>query len=192
MRFPSLRRSNFQGPLKSCSSRASKIKFSAVSRRSCPSQTVRKRGLLGFSAAAGGTDVIEGDGATTEEDEREGEGGEGQRKFVTVLAQESIMEVNFGDGDGQIDAYGKGGGAGEEADDHEQSAKEFAEGGEIAHPCGQPQAGDEMNVLLQAVENFMITVADHDGAEGETHDQKREGLQSIEVAQMVPPCEKTA
>jgi hypothetical protein len=38
----------------------------------------------------------------------------------------------------------------------------------------------------------VIAVADHDGAEGETHDQKREGLQSIEVAQVVPPCEKTA
>jgi hypothetical protein len=31
--------------------------------------------LLGFPAAAGGEDVVEGDGAGTEEDEGEGEGG---------------------------------------------------------------------------------------------------------------------
>jgi hypothetical protein len=30
----------------------------------------------------------------------------------------------------------------------------------------------------------------HDGAESETHDKEREGLQAIEVAQVVPPAKE--
>jgi hypothetical protein len=33
----------------------------------------------------------------------------------------------------------------------------------------------------------VISVADHDCAEGEAHDEEREGLQAVEVAQADPP-----
>jgi hypothetical protein len=33
----------------------------------------------------------------------------------------------------------------------------------------------------------VIAVHDHDGAQSQTHDEKGEGLQAIEIAQNVPP-----
>jgi hypothetical protein len=39
-----------------------------------------------FGAAAGGADVIEGDGAAAEKGEGKGEGGEGQGEFVSAVA----------------------------------------------------------------------------------------------------------
>jgi hypothetical protein len=38
-------------------------------------------------------------------------------------------------------------------------------------------------MMLQATENFVISVAQHDSAQGETHDEERERLQAIKVAQ---------
>jgi hypothetical protein len=42
-------------------------------------------------------------------------------------------------------------------------------------------------MLLQPPENLMVSVADHYGAQGESHDEERERLQAIEVAQGIPP-----
>jgi len=114
--------------------------------------------------------VIEGDGSAAEEDQCEGQGGQGEREFVTVLAHQSVVPVNFCDGDRHIDADSEGGGAGEEADQQEQSAEEFREGGEIAGPGGQTKAMNELGVVLQAAEHFVVSVADHDGAQSEAHD----------------------
>ena len=57
--------------------------------------------------------MIECDGACTEEDETEGQGSEREWEFVTPIAHQSVMKVDFGDGDGQIDANGKSREAGE-------------------------------------------------------------------------------
>jgi hypothetical protein len=38
-------------------------------------------------------------------------------------------------------------------------------------------------MVVESAEDFVISVADHDGAEGEAHDEEREGLQAVEVAQ---------
>jgi hypothetical protein len=128
--------------------------------------------------------MIERDGACTEEDETEGEGGEREREFVTPIAHQSVMEVDLGDGDGQIDANGKSREAGEQADQHEDAAKKFGKGGKVCGPAGESKTGDELNVVLKAAENFMVSVANHDGAQGKAHDKESQGLQAIKVAQV--------
>ena len=74
------------------------------------------------------------------------------------------MEVNLGDGDAQIEADCGAGDASEEADKDEDPSEKFGEGGEIGRPGGKPQADDELDVMVQAAENFLISVAEHDGA----------------------------
>ena len=101
------------------------------------------------------------------------------------------MKMYFGDGDGEIDADGESSDAGEEADQHEQAAKEFGEGREVGGPAGQSEAGDELYVVVKSAEDLVISVDDHDGAQGETHDEKRQGLQTIEVAHVVSSGEET-
>lgn len=128
--------------------------------------------------------MIECDGACTEEDETEGKGSEREREFVTPIAHQSVMKVDFGDGDGQIDANGKSREAGEQADQHKDAAKKFGKGGKICGPAGEPEAGDELNMVVESTENFMVSVSDHDGAQGKAHDKESQGLQAIKVAQV--------
>jgi hypothetical protein len=146
--------------------------------------------LFGFPAAAGGADVIEGNGAAAEEDEGESNGGESQGEFVSVVAHQSVVEVNFGDGDGQIDADGESGCASEQAQEDEDAAKEFRKGREVASPGGESEAVDELGMVLKPAENLVVAVAEDDGAEGEAHDEEREGLQAVEIAHEVPPGER--
>ena len=146
--------------------------------------------LLGFSASAGGANVVEGDGASAEEDEAKGQRGQRQREFVAAVAQQSVMEVYFCDSHRQIDADGKSGAAGEQPEEHEEAAKELGKGGEIRHPGRESKAGDDLNVVVKSTEDLLISVSDHHGAEGQAHDEKSERLQAIEVAQMVPPAER--
>ena len=155
-----------------------------ASETGCPSR------LLGFPAAAGCTDVIERDGAAPEEDEGECEGGQRQGEFVSVVAHQSVVEVHLGDSYGQIDADGESGHASEQSQQDEQAAKEFGERRQVGGPGRKSEAGDELSVVLESAENFMVSVAEHDSAEGEAHDEKREGLQAIEVAHAVPPSER--
>ena len=129
--------------------------------------------------------MVECDGASAEEDKSEGKGGQSQGEFVAVLAHQSVMEVHLGNGDGHVNADGKSSGAGKQADQHEQAAKKFGEGGEICGPAGQSEAGNELNVVVKSSENFLVPVADHDGAQGKTHDQQSQGLQAIKVAQVI-------
>ena len=146
--------------------------------------------LFGFSASAGGANVVEGDGASAKEDEAKGQRGERQREFVSPVTQQSVMEVYFCDSHRQIDADGKSGAAGEQPEEHEEAAKELGKGGEIGHPGRESKAGDELNVVVKSTEDFLISVGDHHGAEGQAHDEQSERLQAIEVAQMVPPAER--
>jgi hypothetical protein len=95
------------------------------------------------------------------------------------------MEVNFGDGHGHIDANGKSGGAGKQADEDEDTAEKFGKGGKVGAPGGQTQAGDELNVVGKSAEDLVVTVCGHDGAQGEPHNEKSEGLQAIKVTQVI-------
>jgi hypothetical protein len=86
------------------------------------------------------------------------------------------MKVDFDDGDGEINADREGGSAREQADEYEDAAKEFGESGEISSPARQAEAGDELNVVMQAAEYFVITVDDHYHAQSEAHNEKCKGL----------------
>jgi len=135
--------------------------------------------------------VVEGDGACAEEDQSKGEGSQSQGKFISAIAQQSVMEVYLGDGDGQIDADGKSRHAGKESDQYQQAAKKLGEGREISSPGRQSEAGDELNVVVKSAENLVVSVADHDRAKGQTHDQEGERLQTIQKAHgLVPPTER--
>src|SRR5207245_5446690 len=48
---------------------------------------------------------------------------------------------------------------------------------------GQTQTSDELGVMMQASEDFMVAMRDHNGAKRKAHDEKCEGLQTIKVAQ---------
>jgi len=146
--------------------------------------------LLEFPAAAGGADVVEGDGAGAEENEGEGEGGQSKGEFVSAVAHQSVVEVDLGDGYGQIDADGASSHASEQAQQDEQAANEFGEGGEVGGPGRESEAGDELSVVLQSAENFVVSVIDYDGAKSEAHHEERERLQAVEVAHVVPPVER--
>jgi hypothetical protein len=126
--------------------------------------------------------VVEGDGACAEEDEAECEGGQSQRELVSVGAHQSIVEVHFDDGDHEIDADGKRGHAGEQAQQHEQTAKELTKRGKIGAPGGESGAGEKLSVMAEAAENLVISVVEHDGTQREAHNEECEGLQAVEVA----------
>ncbi len=85
---------------------------------------------------------------------------------------------------------GKGGNASEQAQQDEQASKEFGEGGEVGGPGGEPEAGDKLSMVVKSAENLVVSVVEHDGAQGEAHDKECEGLQAVEVAQVVPPAER--
>jgi hypothetical protein len=141
------------------------------------------KALPGFrGAAAGSPNVVEGDGAGTEKDEGKGKSGQSEREFVPAVTGQSVVEVHFGNGDGEIDADGEGGDAREEAEQNEQSAEELSESGEISRPAWESEAGDEVSVVVKSAENLVVTVNEHDGTQGETHDKECERLQAIEVA----------
>ena len=45
-------------------------------------------------------------------------------------------------------------------------------------------------MMVKATKNFVVSVTNHDGAESESNEEKRERLQAIEVAQKIPPGER--
>jgi hypothetical protein len=132
--------------------------------------------------------VVEGDGASAEKDQGKCEGSQGQGKFVSAVAHESVVEVNFDDGNQQINADGKSRHTSEQAKKDEQASKELSKGGKIRGPAGQSEAGDEIRVMVKSAENLMVSMAHDDGPKSEAHDEKREGLQAVEVAQVIPPA----
>jgi hypothetical protein len=134
--------------------------------------------------------VVKGDWPGAEKNQGECQSGQSQRKFVAAIAHQSLVEMHFGDGDRQIDADSKGRKASKQADQNEQAPKKFGEGREISAPCWQAEAGDELSMMMKAAENLLVSVADHDCAKDETHDQKRERLQTIKIAQEIPPGER--
>src|SRR5579863_9449973 len=91
--------------------------------------------------------------------------------------------MHFPDRDGKVHANSEGCGAREESSQYEQAPQEFREGRNIAEPGGQPQTRNEMGVLMQAAENLVVTVHEHNGTQGKPHEQKRKWLQPFKVAQ---------
>jgi len=145
----------------------------------------RARPSLFPSAArtASAKDVINGEGASSEENQAEGERRKGEGKLVTSVAGEPIVQVHFPDRNHQIDADGECRRPGEESNQNEQASKKFGKGGQVSGPTGQSQAGYELYVVMEPSEDFVIAVSDHDGAQREAHGEESEWLQTIEVAQ---------
>jgi hypothetical protein len=130
--------------------------------------------------------VVESDWPGAEEDKSKRQSGQGKRKLGAAVSHQAVMKVNFGDGDGHIDANGKSRDAGEQAKQNQEAAKELGESGEIRGPAGESQADYELHMVVKAAENFVVSVVDEYGAQGEAHDEERERLQAIEVAQLFP------
>jgi len=127
--------------------------------------------------------VVEGDRAGAEEDQSEGQRGCGQGELESVIAGQAIVQVHFPDRDHEVHADGESRDPGKESRQYAQAAQEFREGRNVAHPMGQTKACHEVGVVMQAAENFVIAVDDHDRAQGKTHDKKRKWLQAFRVAQ---------
>jgi hypothetical protein len=127
--------------------------------------------------------VIEGDGAAIEAHQGKSQNRKGEGKFVSPIARQSVVKVHFGDGDAYIDAKRESGNAGEQADEDEDSAEKFGESRDVCTPGRKAQAGNQLNVMMKAAENLVISVNEKNDSERQAHDQQRERLQSIEVAQ---------
>ena len=127
--------------------------------------------------------MINGEGASSEENQAEGERRKGEGKLVTSVAGEPIVQVHFPDRNHQIDADGECRSSGEESDQNEQSANKFGKGGQVGGPARQSQAGDKLHVVMEPSEDLVISVSDHDGTQREAHGEESEWLQTIEVAQ---------
>ncbi len=91
--------------------------------------------------------------------------------------------MHLPDGDRQVDADREGGGAGEESRQDQQPAQKLGEGGDVAQPSRQAQSGDHLRMMVQASKNLVVAVDDHDGAQGQAHEEKSKRLQAIEIAQ---------
>ena len=127
--------------------------------------------------------MIEGDGTASKEDQGKCKRGDCKWKLVSVVPGESIVPVHFPDCDDQVDQQDEGGDAGEESRQNQNAAQKLGEGRDIAQPCGQSKAGDELRMVVQASKDLGVTVGDHDHSQGQTHHHKSKGLQAIEVAQ---------
>jgi hypothetical protein len=129
-------------------------------------------GLSLFRArhAAAAENVIHGDGAGAKKNESEGDDGQRQRKLESVIASETVVQMYLPDGDSHVNADSEGGGAGEESGEHEQSAKKFSKGGKITGPYRKSEAGDEVGMLRESAENFVIAVYDHYSAQSQAQE----------------------
>jgi hypothetical protein len=139
--------------------------------------------LFELGARTGRADVVEGDGSSAEKDKGEGKGGESHSEAVSVISDQPVVRGYLPDRDTHIDANSESGCASEQAEQHEQTSEELGEGRKIPAPCGQTEAADELNVMVQSAENLVIAEVDHDCAESEAHDEKSERLQTIQKAQ---------
>ena len=131
--------------------------------------------------------MVKGDGTAAKENKGKREGGQGEGKLVSVVAHQAIVEVYFDDSDGKVDADGEGGDTSEESEKNEQAAEEFGKRREVSRPARESETGDEIDVVVKSCKEILVAVREDDDTQGETHHEEREGLQTIEVAQAVPP-----
>lgn len=100
-----------------------------------------------------------------------------------MIARQAVVQMHLPDRDAEIKANGQRGGASEKAGQQEYPAQKLGERGHVTGPGGQAEAGHKLGVVMQAAENFVGAVHDHNGTQGKSHDNKRKWLQAFEVAQ---------
>jgi hypothetical protein len=127
--------------------------------------------------------VIESDRARAEKDQSKSQRGCGQGELESVIARQPIVQVHLPDRDHEVHADGESRDPGKESRQNEEAAQKLREGRNVAHPLGQTKTCHEVGVVMQAAENFVVAVHDHNCAESKTHDKKRKGLQTFRVEQ---------
>lgn len=100
-----------------------------------------------------------------------------------MIARQAVVQMHLPDRSAKINANGKCGDSREKASQQEYPAQELGERGNVTGPGGQAEAGHKLGVMMQAAENFVGAVHDHNGTQGKSHDKKRKWLQAFEVAQ---------
>lgn len=134
--------------------------------------------------------MIKRNWTAAKENQSERQGRQGQWKLNSAIARETIVNMHFGDSGGHVDANRECRGAGEETDKNQQTSEELCKRREICRPAGQAETLHKLNMVMKSAENFVITVDDKNNAQGQAHNKKGKRLQTIEVAQVFPPCEK--
>jgi hypothetical protein len=99
-----------------------------------------------------------------------------------MIARQAVVQMHFPDRDAKVNANGKRGDAREKSSQQEYPAQEFSERGNVTGPAWQAEAGHKVGVMMQASENFVGAVHDHNGTQGNSHDEKRKWLQTFKVA----------
>ena len=114
--------------------------------------------------------MVESYRTTTEESEAKCQGGQRQRKFVSIVANEPVVKMYLGNGDCHVDADGKRCHASEQADQDQQPAEEFGEGRKVSAPGRETETGHKLDVMVKSAKYFLITVDNKDRAEHKAHD----------------------
>ena len=90
--------------------------------------------------------------------------------------------MHLRDGHTQINEDGDGKAASKQAQDHENPAHEFDEGGDITQPCRDAKARDETTEVMQVTEYLVRAMANHHRAQDNAQYHQRQRLHAIEIA----------
>ncbi len=134
--------------------------------------------------------VIDGNRPSAKEDQGKREGSRGEWEFISGMVwgtHESVVPMHFPDGDNEVDADRECGRASEQSHQDQQAAEKLGEGRYVAQPGGKAQTGDHLSMMVQSTKNLLRSVGDHDGAQGQAHDDQGNRLQAIKIAQDIPP-----
>lgn len=134
--------------------------------------------------------MIEGDRTAAKKDKGEGKCSESEGELVPAISHQSVMEMHLRNRNRHVDADGKSGNPSEQPQQNKETAQEFREGGEISTPCWKSEAGNELHMVVKPAEHLVVSVVEKNNSQGETHDEQGQGLQAIEVAQIIPPARK--
>ena len=93
--------------------------------------------------------------------------------------------MHFPYGNGEIDANREGSRASEESRQDKNAAGKLGNGGDITEPARKSEAGNVLREMVQASEDLVVAVSDHDEAQSQTHENQGKRLKAIEIAQSI-------
>src|SRR5438105_15522189 len=103
-----------------------------------------------------------------------------QRKFVSAITHQPILEMHFPDGDRHFDDERGCEEARKQSKHNGDSAEKFGRRGKICQPLWKAERAHEIHVMMKPAPYLVITMRDHDRSQNEPHDEQREGLQPVE------------
>src|SRR5579871_5597768 len=92
--------------------------------------------------------------------------------------------MHFPDGDQEVDADGKSGGASEESGEDHDRAQNLHDGRDVSEPAGKSQTGDEMREVVQAAEKLWRAMRQHHDSQYQAHDREGQRLKAVEIFQI--------